>query len=1133
MSQIGNIRKLRQKAVQQELNRAVPATLFNDDVTEKSFTNLSTVEDSLADYGSEITRTAMYSVTRLAARPDLSGVEVALDSGEHVSSSLSDDFGLVIVGNKAHVWKYTSPEPTPETFTHSLGVQDNALGHLIPVTPSFKDVGHPGLVLVGANSGQCVFWESVGGAASEGYLRTRQQVRTQIKLYSGEVIEHVNRMDNVTLVLSLSSGRLVGLSLRDKDEAALNHWTLRDTKAGLFSNIRSAFSIAPNRRGITGVRVVPSAPSAGRGWRIYVATSECHLGVWEVAEGGDATILADKDLKGLLSADVSTLYNTSSIYLHDIEYVAEENYLVVLTSILVDSSIFFIIYTIDLHDDKVVSRHRVQSYVRPGLDRGTPRLARPSPGDTLYVVLDHAVVLIDMVTKSNLNFVEYGKWEDSILLKSSVSILGFGAEDNDKSKSRDSAIVAITDAAGVLKITRFPEQDDKEQTRSLNTLERGICKSRIEQGVFFAGGDFTPLQFAATGEYDVKFSDEVVCGCLMQVSHEICTSTSPHLEGRSPGMGSSLEFRMDRLRILNQYASDNFGAQIDVPTKLTLAANAEKLAACEAIWAMLDVKDGYIVLENIIVRCVDDNQQKSDDPVQDFFTSRILEASSLIYGVFDNLQQPGMGSIFAATIGAAISAILTAREESLTALQVSSDETGKDCPWWCEPRMMETWDALFRFIAGHTRDDPRPLGPLAQSLCSQAVAAITWAQNSGNDWKAYESTYHQRRGDWIQTVVSVGQVGQALHICETFHLYRCLAEILDHDLRVAVTNNNKQSESDAEYAIRKYLHAFGYDFAAQLYAFWIETRDFESLFTRFQDYRGLLKQFFRSGNHANISWILSLGLGEYQSAAEALVQAAKEGQETVAGGNQLRNRLVQLSMAKLAFMQARAGMPNAAASREQTEVNHELDLSLIQRRLAEHFAGHAHGSQLVSEQIFSPQLPEGVAAAAKKLATRVGQNKVLTTLELIELCSCVSGFQEDALQAISVSNTPRTGIMSSTVWIRALLETDWPEVLTKGDRTDQEQEAVLLDTPLFQLLKYAFDTGLIGQQSSPLQTPDFANLQIPNAASLASEERFRADLDSDLLQEFEAAAKVLEEGDTRRSVVGLVNRAKFVGSERP
>ncbi|AOW00232.1 Non-repetitive/WGA-negative nucleoporin C-terminal-domain-containing protein [Yarrowia lipolytica] len=1119
MSQIGNIRKLRQKAVQQELNRVVPATLFNDDVTEKSFTNLSAVEDSLADYGSEITRTAMYNVTRLAARPDLSGVEIAFDSGEHVSSSLSDDFGLVVVGNKAHVWKYTSPEPTPETFTHSLGVQDNALGHLIPVTPSFKDVGHPGLVLVGVNSGLCVFWESVGGAAAEGYLRTRQQVETQIKLYSGEVIEHVNRMDDVTLVLSLSSGRLIGLSLRDKDEAALNYWTLRDTKAGLLSNIRSAFSVSSNRRGITGVRVVPST---NRSWRIYVATSECHLGVWEVTEGGDATILADKDLKPMLSADVSTLYNTSSIYLHDIEYVAEEDYLVVLTSILVDNSIFYIIYTIDLHKDKVVSRHRVQSYVRPGLDRGTPRLARPSPGDTLYVVLDHAVVLIDMVTRSNLNFVEYGKWEDSILLKPTVSILGFGAED--KNRSRDSAIVAITDAAGVLKITRFPEQDDKEQTRSLNTLERGICKSRIEQGVFFAGGDFTPLQFAATGEYDVKFPDDVVRRALLQVSHEICTSTSSHLEGRFPGLGFSLEFRVDRLRILNQYAYDNFASQLDVATKLTLASNAEKLAACEAIWAMLDVKDGYIVLENIIVKSVDKNQNTDQDPVQDFFTSRTLEAANLIYGVFDNIQQPNMGSIFAATVGSAISAILTAREESLSALRVSNDDTGENCPWWCESRMMETWDSLFRFIANNTNDH-RPLGPLAQSLCSQSVVAITWARNSGNDWQAYENTYHQRRGDWIKAVVSVGQVSQALHICETFRLYRCLAEILDHDLRVAITNNNKQSESDAEYAIRKYLHNFGYDFASQLYSYWIETRDFESLFTRFQDYREMLKQYFRSSNHANISWILSLGLGEYQSAAEALVQAAKEGQDTIPGGD-LRNRLVQLSMAKLAFMQARSGT-RMDPSREQTEVNNELNLSLIQKRLAEHISGHVQGTQIFSEQILSPQLPKGVTDAAKKLVTKVVQKKVLTSLELVELCSCVIGFSEEALQAISDSNNAKTSIMSLTVWVRVLLETDWMEVLDKSDRTDQEQEALLLDTPLFQLLKYAFDTGLIGQQNSPLQVPNFENLHKPNSATLASEERFRTNLDSDLLSEFDAALKVLDTGDTRRSVVGLVNRAKL------
>lgn len=81
---------------------------------------------------------------------------------------------------------------------------------------------------------------------------------------------------------------------------------------------------------------------------------------------------------------------------------------------------------------------------------------------------------------------------------------------------------------------------------------------------------------------------------------------------------------MDRLRILNQYAYDNFASQLDVATKLTLASNAEKLAACEAIWAMLDVKDGYIVLENIIVKSVDKNQNTDQDPVQDFLPAAPL-----------------------------------------------------------------------------------------------------------------------------------------------------------------------------------------------------------------------------------------------------------------------------------------------------------------------------------------------------------------------------------------------------------------------------------------------------------------------------------------------------------------------------
>lgn len=1105
MSQLSKIRALRQKAVQQELNRAIPAALFNDDVTEKSFTNISTVEETQSEDGSEITRTSKYNVVRLPARPNLDAVS------DHVSSSLADDFGLVVVGNTAHVWRYTSPEPHPETYTHSLPVEDQAIGHLIPVTPSFKDVGHPGLVLIGTNTGECVFWESVG-VASEGYLRTRQQVRTQIKLYSGEVVEHVTRMDNVTLVLSLSSGRLVGLSLRDRDEAALNHWTLRDTKAGLLSNIRSAFSVSANRRGITGVRV---AQTDNRGWKLYVATAEGHLGVWQVAEGGDATLTADKDLKPMLSADVNTLYNTQSIYLHDIEYIPEEEYLVVLTSVQVDSAIFYMVYTIDLTNDSVVSRHRVQSYVRPGLSRGTPRLARPAPGDTLYIILDHAVVLIDTVTRSNLNFVEFGKWEDSILLKKEVSILGFGVED--QNRSRDSAILCITDSSGVLKITRFPEEDSKEQTRSVSTLERGICKSRIEQGVFFETSK-TPLQFSATGEYDVKFSDEVVCGALLQVSHEICSSTSPHLEGYSPGLSSSLEYRRERLLVLAEYAEDNFSNQIDMNTRMTLVTHAEKLTACEAIWDGFNEKNGYLALEKIIGQKFGCEGSSESDLVTDFFTSRVLEAADLIFSVYSFIHMPTMTDPVSCGIMGSIRGVQKARQSTLAALKTPQNAVSAACPWWCETQMMETWDSFFRLLT--SEEDLLPLASLAEGLCNQSVLVITWARVNGDDFRGYENTYYQKRGDWIRTIVRLGLVSEAIVICEEFHLYRCLAEILDHDLQSAIASGNLENVSDAEYALRKKLNDYGYDFAKELYAWWIESRDFESLFTRLQDFRPLLKQFFRSGNHANISWILSLGLKEYQGAAEALVQAAREGQETFQGP-QLRNRLIQLSMAKLSFIQA------GSQSREVSDVNSELSLGLIQKRLFEHVIQHVSGSQIFIEQILTSNIPPGVYTVAKKLVSKLVQNKVLTTLELIELCTCVPGFFGLALQAISYSNSAKTNIMCTTVWIRALLSTDWSEALKRGERTDDEQEKLLLDTPLFQLLEEAFSTGLIGQQNSPLQVPEFDKLHKPNSATLASTERYQTNLDADLLGEFDHAQEVLHKGSTMKSIVGLVSRARI------
>lgn len=1124
--QATKIRKLRQQA-RRDANRKTITTTIHDDMTEKSFGNVSmvTTDETDSEGVAEITRTSKYAVSRLAAVPTVlrDHVTVSRESGVHVNCQVAalpqsrDGYAMVALGPTAHVWRYTSPNAAPETHTCSLPSQEGtAIGHLTPVAPGFSE---PGLVLLDRDSGDCIFWEAVGGAMTDGLLHKRRSVETQIKLYS-ETIDHVNLVDPTTLLLSLSSGRLCGLSLRDTNGSVkLSSWTLRDTGRGLLGNLRSAFTVSSSKRGICGVTTVKT----DNGLTIFVATKRGHLAVWQTQTGGEAHLTLDTDLLPLLIADVDALYPqaSSTLSVHDIEYVASDNYLVVLTSIKVGASCMFLLYTLDLETQTVVSRHRIQSYVAPVDSSESPRLARPAPGDTLYVVFTHAVVLIDTVTKQNQNFIAFGKWEDSILLKSDVSILGFGEEN--KTRSRHSAIVAVTENSGVLRITRFEEDDDKEATRNVHTLESGICKSRIEQGVFYGHFEHTPLEFVASGEYDVKFSDETVQAALLQVAREVCTTTSPYLGGVLPSMTFNLGLRCARLETLCEYGYANFSEQLDTSTKLSLVWMAEKVAACAAIWDMCDSFDGgYQLLEHVIGGIEGSQIDDSHDQTRDFFISRPLEAEKLIVGLYEAAQGGYNLSHVTAAVLKAIVAASEMHRRLYRVLELPNDVTCMVLPWTCDGHMMTTWSGLFELLKGK-QDMAVAQASLASALCEQSCQAINWHKKNNRNFADLENTYFQKRSQWVKAVVDSGERTAAVAICEQYELYRPLVEILDSELQGALKRDDEPEANAIRDKVELYLHAFGFPFATQLYLHYIELRNFRSLFTEFQAHQGLLKKFFSSGNYAYISWIQSLGLGEYSEAAQALMTATNESKETFPGP-QLRNRQNQLSVAKLALLEA---------GQDTEELDKELEMCQIQSSLTDHVMQHVSGDDIFTDKIL-PSLPSVLMTQAKKSLSKLVAQKCLGVFELVDLCSYV-GFSYDALEAVVYSNTSKRGVLSTTVWVRCLLQTDWSVALAKQGKTDAEVAQQLVSTPLYETLVSCFSSGLIGKQDSPLVVPEFSKLQRPSHATLAVADRYKTsdvgELEKELIGEFDEALAILEKKDNLKWIQGLVDQARIEVNE--
>ena len=454
---------------------------------------------------------------------------------------------LILNHTSAWVWNYSDNHTLPHTYSFMLPVDEpNSRDAAYPlgtlVSPSANSE-EPGLVVVMRTTGRIAYWESVGSAAAEGLFAKRRGVEGKVQLGPGETVTAICSIEPAGFILSLSSGNLAHLSLRDT--AGRPGISTTHLKESGFISFLGAFRAGSNRREIVAVRAGRTGRMGER--ELVVATAKCGFSKWYVQRGGNYETKPEADLREIMvraveraipsavdrnretfvALDVAIATNTEN----DTNEGGEPDIdLFVLTGYGhdEDNAIYSLLeITLKQGGRGVVKAvHPIKCYSMPigHSPYAKPRLYIPKPRNTAFIIFPRAVIVLsnlrsnvegaqppddDMMDVDRQLLGEELQEEKRVIFEdvidfrgdARIDIVGSGGEDVLietfrpegnfghlseeilQKKIGNPGVVLIARGAGVLRVEAFDADENK--SGSIVASPETMVKSKIEQAVFF------------------------------------------------------------------------------------------------------------------------------------------------------------------------------------------------------------------------------------------------------------------------------------------------------------------------------------------------------------------------------------------------------------------------------------------------------------------------------------------------------------------------------------------------------------------------------------------------------------------------------------------------------------------------
>ena len=584
-------------AVHGDRERTSPSAQFDMPLRAKG----RGLRGSRDDVSTLLTEDANFTVRRLPCLPDALRKGKAEYRGYVFPSSSR---ALAITRTHAYIWDCNSPNESPQTTTLTLphpprSTQPVPVGSLVKLGSD----GDTGLIVIAPTSGKITYWENIDNAeALSLFEKRRHGIEGSVgSLFSGETVTDLTSLGQAGFVVTMNTGRIAQILLRDsQSRAAISVTLLRNPNAngggGFFGMFKGALGMTGWLKDVCAVR---ARPSKTRGHVNVLAASESGLlQVWQLNWSGNAQFVGEINAMGHVQAVVNNTFGTDTeaealeITLVDIALKSEtvesraavpnstaDDHFDVLALVELRSanSKSFALAEVEVQTNNVtVSRLiPVRSYAArlKSSSQWRPRIILPSPFKTAFVVFQNAITILSVQQPPNSSNTDSRPYQDTIYLQDdrSLNILGVAADSTSKSRhnTSSSAIVYVQDE-GILKVSPTGSVSFSDIT----------AKDKIEQAISFGSAPDAPLRLEKLDEYDFSVKDYE--NAATDISNDILSSKFRHLQANAVSMGNNLQKRAKLLRNLARVVTTCCPG-LSRKTRWNLRFDAEKIAAGRGI----------------------------------------------------------------------------------------------------------------------------------------------------------------------------------------------------------------------------------------------------------------------------------------------------------------------------------------------------------------------------------------------------------------------------------------------------------------------------------------------------------------------------------------------------------------------
>lgn len=558
------------------------------------------------DGATVLTQNSTYTVRQLPSTPR----ELQRDGLEYRGrlARAGTHLALAVTREQAFVWDYTAHTAISNARVFDVPFPTKQ-GDPVPFGALVFDGASTdvGMVLISAAMPwKVVFFDSIERAASIGLFQERKAGvdGTLVGIFAGETIIEITSADHAGFILTLSSGRVAQLTLRDgQGKPKISSQILRASEpsaAGIFGSIKGL--LTPNWKRATTVR---TRTLGTRGQVQAVAlTDKAEMLVWDLDWSDRHEYKGSIDFREVIveelqkmespetqgsaesitTLDFAFADNSSQDRKQEVALLGAEQPLEVwvLVSSGSGGARQYTLFEMELtrHEVAKVRAIVLESYQIHDSSKQQikPRVLLPKPGHTGYVAFGDAVVLF-----ATANTIEDGPerqlhddsyvapipFQDAVFVRSDKDVTIFGIEVEESRNNKDASCIAFFQGVGLVRFNAVDPTGDVERSRP-------SVKSKIEQAVFYGLLQDNVLDFSRKG--DELYSIEEVEAAALAISHEILCSKSPFIPIPPAAVENHLAFRARALRALATHLLHAYPV-LSKATMWQLFWDAEKVAA--------------------------------------------------------------------------------------------------------------------------------------------------------------------------------------------------------------------------------------------------------------------------------------------------------------------------------------------------------------------------------------------------------------------------------------------------------------------------------------------------------------------------------------------------------------------------